>query len=59
MNNFDFYNPTKILFGEGKIETITEEIPDDAKVLMTYGGGSIKQNGIYEQATEVFSIPST
>ncbi len=55
MQNFDFYNPTKILFGEGKIETITEEIPDDAKVLMTYGGGSIKRNGIYEQVIEALS----
>ena len=55
MQNFDFYNPTKILFGKGKIETITEEIPDDAKVLMTYGGGSIKRNGIYEQVTEALA----
>ncbi|WP_138431187.1 iron-containing alcohol dehydrogenase [Fodinibius saliphilus] len=52
MNNFDFYNPTKILFGKGKIENITDEIPEGAKVLMTYGGGSIKQNGIYEQVKD-------
>jgi NADP-dependent alcohol dehydrogenase len=45
MKNFVFYNNTKILFGKGKIESITTEIPEDAKVLMIYGGGSIKENG--------------
>lgn len=49
MMNFEFYNPVKILFGEGEIENIANEIPQDAKVLLTYGGGSIKQNGVYEQ----------
>lgn len=49
MMNFDFYNPVKILFGEGKISEITNEIPADAKVLITFGGGSIKRNGVYDQ----------
>ncbi len=49
MNNFEFKNPTKILFGKGQIESIENEIPKDAKVLMLFGGGSIKKNGIYEQ----------
>ncbi len=49
MKNFEFKNPTKILFGKGQIEKIKSEIPADAKVLMLYGGGSIKKNGIYEQ----------
>ena len=49
MNNFEFKNPTKIVFGKGQIETIKSEIPRDAKVLMLYGGGSIKKNGIYKQ----------
>jgi NADP-dependent alcohol dehydrogenase len=49
MNNFTFYNPVKILFGKGQIANIAAEIPKDAKVLMTYGGGSIKKNGVYEQ----------
>ena len=47
MNNFEFKNPTKIVFGKGQIENIKSEIPRDAKVLMLYGGGSIKKNGIY------------
>lgn len=49
MNNFTFKNPTKILFGKGQISNISKEIPASAKVLMTYGGGSIKRNGVYEQ----------
>ncbi|MBU0697203.1 MAG: iron-containing alcohol dehydrogenase [Bacteroidetes bacterium] len=49
MLNFEFKNPTKIIFGKGQIEKIATEIPANAKVLMLYGGGSIKKNGIYEQ----------
>lgn len=51
MNNFDFYNPTKLLFGRGKIAQLAKEIPADARVLVTYGGGSIKANGVYDQVT--------
>ncbi|WP_020567919.1 iron-containing alcohol dehydrogenase [Neolewinella persica] len=51
MNNFQFRNPTNIIFGKGQISKIADEIPKDAKVLMLYGGGSIKKNGIYEQVT--------
>lgn len=49
MNNFEFKNPTKILFGKDQIAKLTEEIPENAKVLLLYGGGSIKKNGVYEQ----------
>ncbi|KAA5821405.1 iron-containing alcohol dehydrogenase [Algibacter amylolyticus] len=49
MNNFELKNPTKIIFGKDTIEKVKEEIPQDAKVLLLYGGGSIKKNGIYEQ----------
>jgi len=49
MKNFAFYNPVKILFGKGQIANIGAEIPADAKILITYGGGSIKANGVYEQ----------
>ncbi|MCF8328599.1 MAG: iron-containing alcohol dehydrogenase, partial [Bacteroidales bacterium] len=52
MNNFDFYNPTKILFGEGKISEIAKEIPQDSKVMVIYGGGSIKKNGVYDQVAD-------
>lgn len=49
MTNFEFYNPVKIIFGQGKIADISTEIPKDAKILITYGGGSIKRNGVYNQ----------
>jgi len=49
MKNFEFKNPTKIIFGKGEIKKIAAEIPADAKVLLLFGGGSIKKNGIYEQ----------
>lgn len=49
MENFAFYNPVKILFGKGQIANIAAEIPADAKILMIYGGGSIKTNGVYDQ----------
>jgi NADP-dependent alcohol dehydrogenase len=49
MLNFEFKNPTKIIFGKGEIEKISREIPTGAKVMMLYGGGSIKTNGVYDQ----------
>ena len=49
MLNFDFYNPTHILFGKGRIADIHQAIPADAKVMLLYGGGSIKQNGVFDQ----------
>jgi NADP-dependent alcohol dehydrogenase len=49
MNNFDFKNPTKIIFGKDTIDKLESEIPKAAKVLLLYGGGSIKKNGIYNQ----------
>lgn len=49
MNNFEFKNPTKLIFGKDKIAKLAKEIPTNAKVLMLYGGGSIKTNGIYDQ----------
>lgn len=55
MNNFDYYNPVKILFGEGRIEAITTEIPAGAIVMLTYGGGSIKKNGVYNAAINALS----
>jgi NADP-dependent alcohol dehydrogenase len=49
MENFEFLNSVKILFGKGQIAKINNEVPACARVLMTYGGGSIKKNGVYEQ----------
>lgn len=48
MNSFELYNPTKLIFGIDAYTRIAQEIPDGAHVLMTYGGGSIKTNGVYD-----------
>lgn len=48
MRNFNYYNPVKIIFGKGRLDEIGEYIPKSSKIMITYGGGSIKNNGIYE-----------
>jgi len=52
---FSFHNPTGIEFGKGKIKEIANLIPKDKKVLVVYGGGSIKNNGAYEQVVEALN----
>ena len=49
MNNFDLHTPTRILFGKGAIENLRDQIPADARVLVTYGGGSVKKTGVLDQ----------
>lgn len=50
MNNFTYQNPTKLIFGKGQIEQLSKEIPQyGTKVLLVYGGGSIKKNGLYDE----------
>src|ERR1700693_1542118 len=49
MQNFTFRNPTKIIFGEGQIAALDAEVPRQARVLITSGGGSIKNNGVLAQ----------
>lgn len=48
MDNFVFENPTKLIFGKGQIARLAKEIPADAKVLITYGGGSVKRTGVLD-----------
>jgi len=55
MRNFNFQNPTRILFGRGQIENIGDEIPADARVLLVAGGGSIRENGVLEQVTKALT----
>lgn len=52
MRNFEFYNPTKLIFGKDTIAEISKNIDKDKKVLLLYGGGSIKKNGVYDQVTK-------
>ena len=49
MENFIFRNPTKLIFGKGMIARLAEEIPAGVKIMVTFGGGSVKRNGVYEQ----------
>ena len=48
MLNFNFKNQTEILFGKGQIKEAKSRLPQDARVLLLYGGGSIKRNGVYD-----------
>ncbi|MCD1597016.1 iron-containing alcohol dehydrogenase [Rheinheimera aquimaris] len=48
MLNFTFKNQTEILFGKGQIKEAKSRLPQDARVLLLYGGGSIKRNGVYD-----------
>ena len=49
MNNFIFQNPTRLIFGKGMIAELNKAIPADKKIMITFGGGSVKKNGVYEQ----------
>lgn len=49
---FSYLNPTQIHFGQGQIAAIANSIAKDQKVLVIYGGGSIKHNGVYDQVKE-------
>ncbi len=49
MQNFNFHNPTRILFGQGRIADIAAEIPAGTRVLITYGGGSVVRSGTLDE----------
>jgi len=51
MQNFHYYNPTRVVFGQGAIAKLSELTPRDGKVLLLYGGGSILRNGVHAQVT--------
>ncbi len=52
MNNFEFCCPTRVVFGKDTIKQLPQLIGKNKKILMTYGGGSIKKNGVYDQVKE-------
>ena len=49
MHNFAFHNPTKILFGREQIAALHEEVPSQARILITYGGGSVVKYGVLDE----------
>ncbi|MYL38528.1 iron-containing alcohol dehydrogenase [Halobacillus litoralis] len=53
MDTFAFHNPTKLIFGKDQIEQLPSQLPEGTKkVLVVYGGGSIKKNGVYDQVMD-------
>lgn len=55
MENFDFCNPTRLVFGRGSIARLGELIPESKRVMITFGGGSVKKNGVYEQVMKALA----
>lgn len=56
LGNFSYSNPTKLYFGEDSLKALNEELPKyGEKVLLVYGSGSIKKNGIYEQIIQILA----
>jgi NADP-dependent alcohol dehydrogenase len=55
MKNFTFQNTTKLIFGKGTIQRLAKEIPADARLMVTFGGGSVKKNGVYDQVTQALA----
>lgn len=51
MRNFEFFNPTRLIFGRDQIARLADHIPAGSLVLVTFGGGSVKRNGVYDQVT--------
>lgn len=57
MNRFMYYNPTKLLFGKGQLENLPKELrPFGKRVLLVYGGGSVKRNGVYDAVMKQLSL---
>ena len=52
MENFTFQNPVKLILGRGTIARLADEIPAGKRIMITFGGGSVKRNGVYEQVKE-------
>ena len=49
MHDFEFHNPTRIVFGRETIQRIAKLVPPGARILLTFGGGSILKNGVHAQ----------
>lgn len=59
MNNFQYYNPVRIVFGEGKIKELSNLVPNDSRVLITYGGGSAKRTGTLDEVKNALNTGET
>jgi NADP-dependent alcohol dehydrogenase len=52
VNNFEFFNPTRIVFGEGQVKAINDLVPESARVLILYGGESARKHGTLDEVTQ-------
>lgn len=59
MNNFQYYNPVRIVFGEGQITQLSKLVPAEARVLITYGGGSAQRTGTLDEVKEALAASGT
>ena len=59
MENFIFQNPVKLIMGRGMIASLSKEIPMDKRIMITFGGGSVKRNGVYDQVKEALKNHNT
>ncbi|GHS88742.1 NADH-dependent alcohol dehydrogenase [Bacteroidia bacterium] len=59
MRSFTFQNPTKLIFGKDKISSLAHEIDKNKKIMITFGGGSVKKNGVYDQVKQALQGFST
>lgn len=59
MENFIFQNPVKLIMGRGMIASLSKEIPMDKRIMITFGGGSVKKNGVYDQVKEALKNHNT
>ena len=57
MLNFEFQNPTKLIFGKGSIAKIEKQFTRPTKIMLTFGGGSVKRNGVYDQVIAALKGP--
>ncbi|MCU0362291.1 MAG: iron-containing alcohol dehydrogenase [Bacteroidales bacterium] len=55
MKEFEYYNPVRIFFGRDQVSKISQMIPSGSKVILLYGGGSIKKNGVYDRIMEALT----
>lgn len=59
MNNFKFRNPTELIFGKGMVSELSKRVPQSVPVLITFGGGSVKKNGVYDAVKEALKNHNT
>jgi len=52
MLNFNFYNPTEVVFGKGQMKQLDKLVPKDSRILVTYGGGSVKKFGTLDKVID-------